>query len=67
MYDDQVASDTLYSTTYGTKVQNEIKCLIPGYVQVNYKDSISTNGFIDHLKLSQEVEDEWNLIERRKK
>jgi hypothetical protein len=53
MYGHQVAYNSLYSTTYGPEALEEINVLIPNYVQVNYKDLISTDGCIDHIKLNQ--------------
>ena len=37
MYNNEVTNESLYSATYSTKVQKEIKCLIPAYTQGNYK------------------------------
>ena len=49
MYEDELSSDTLYSATYSTKVQNEIQQFFKDYQGFNYKKMKSAYGAIDDI------------------
>ena len=65
MYGDELANDSLYSTTCSVKVHDEIPVFFDDYVQFNYKEMISVDGEIDDLKLIQELKDKWDRVERK--
>ena len=63
MYDNKLSSDTLYSATYSTKVQNEIQQFFKDYQGFNYKKMKSADVEIGDLNMNPELTEEWNQIE----
>ena len=65
MYEDELSSNTLYSTTYSIKVQNEIQQFFKAYQGFNYKKMKNTDGAIDDLNMNPEQTEEWNQTDRK--